>query len=502
MHRFCSLICAAVIAIGAVSSPRADVAAEDAESRAEQLQAALNGADRIEVRPISFGDHDAQEPIVIRDAKKIAAFVSRLEFNDKRSGFYCLCPGDTSVRFFKGDQPLLRLSHHHGRSLRWNGGPWEGDSLFTAEAADLWRRWFKDNGVARFDEMHQEQLAREKREQAIHARFLSAYKPGAEAIFNRAGQSGLVVATPAGSGKDPADGQVLSPPAKKLSDLYEDGAAFGAALAKSLGELSAVGEGSWTVSTPRERLVLECSSALGREGFKKVLASDDETVLLGAARLFFFEKLSRLLPEDDRPAHAARLCEVVLKRDQSDNADLALRSLRRYPSKEARDTFERVASGKVAIAEQSGTWDEPSPRYAALLFLAEADAPRAKRSLPANPPAGLSKSDQAAITIARSLCGEGGLIGPSIFAIDSYSIGYGALEALEREGDKNALHAVIVGGTTHSWAAIREEAVLTAERMTGKRWYQNKKHERAEWHAKDIRAWWEANRGSFVMPKR
>jgi len=76
------------------------------------------------------------------------------------------------------------------------------------------------------------------------------------------------------------------------------------------------------------------------------------------------------------------------------------------------------------------------------------------------------------------------------------------LQCLPRSLPQEALDLVITKGTTHDWAAIREESVLTIERMTGKTWYQNGENERAEWHAKDIREWWRKNKAIFQFPAR
>lgn len=499
------VIVAAVVVTGLLVFPRTEPptnepALEKVSLRAQQLQNALNGADRIEVRPLMFDDETAVEPVVINDAEQIASFVTKLDFNDQQSGMYCMCGGDSLVRFYRGDTFLLELSHHHGISVRWHGGPWEGDSRFTAESAAVWRDWFKENGEPRFEAMHQEQVARANRDKANRERFLAVFKPEARAVLLKASFRELDEAEKA------EGGPVLAPSAEALFDLYEDRGALAVTIAKALGVHAAngVGSGSWTQSGPEEGLILHAASALEEADFRRALDHDDPEVLLGAARLFLFKNLSRLIPEQARSGYAVKLCHAVLLHDRVGNQGIALRLVRRYPSDAVTDLFERVVSGEIEITAEDTSWDDdPAERYSALVYLASVDPARAKPHLPMlASQAEANQSNQTAVTIARSLCGETGLLDESVFKFSSYTLGLGALEALEKEGTKRALDVIITAGTDGNYAAVREEAVLTVERMTGKQWFMDRKHERAEWHGDDIRQWWAENKATFVMPER
>ena len=475
-----------------------------AGERQESLQTVLKGADRVTVRDVEFGKQDQpRKPFESRDVAKISDLISSLNFDDDESGFHCMCLGDAIVTFFRGDKKLAEISHHHGHSLRWNGGNWKGDSLFTEDAAKAWRKWFDEQGEPRFEKMHQHAVAEAKREQEIDDRFMRAFKSEVAEAFARSGQDGWNAFSPQGSSK--AGGRQLSPSAKNLSDLYPDRSELATALARALGSLTITGaqEGSWSVSSSREQVVLECAKTLNAEALRSVLESNDGEVLAGAARLFFFEGLSGLLPQDQRTRYAAKLARVVLERDKCGNAEMAVRALGSFQCPETVLLLEELAKGTIQTAEERSEFkDEPNSQAAACLLLAKFNARNAAElSKAAEKADGNDNIDQAALKIARSFSGERGLLDESIFEIDSYTVGFGALAALEREADKAALDAIIVGGTQHSWAAIREESVLTVERMTGRKWYQNQKHERAEWHGKDIREWWQTNRESYMLPQ-
>ena len=488
-----------VIAIATVVIMRPSTASDSPPDsmRAALLQDALAGADRIEVGTIDFEwDVEQADAVVINNAEQISAFVSRLDFDDKRSGMHCMCAGDSLIRFYDGDTLLLELSHHHGIGVRWHRGPWEGDSVFTAESAVLWREWFASQGEPRFEAMHQEQVARAERDKVELERFLSAFKAEVRPLFAKASFAELDKAEKA------EGGPTLSPMAAKLFEGYDNRGELAVAMARALGGQSANGIGSWSQSGPKEGLVLHAASALKAPEFRQALDHEDSTVLLGAARLFFFESLARLLPEEERPDYAVKLCTAVLLHDRAGSTASALRLLRRYPSDAVTGLLERVVTGELESTAERDYWDdEPAARYASLVFLASADPERAEPYLPLLAQTNPSEAgDRAAIEIARTLCGESGVLDGSVFELSSYTTGLGALEALAKEGTKRALDVIITAGTEGSYAAVREEAVLTVERMTGKQWYRGRKHERAEWHGKDIRTWWEDHRDTFVMP--
>ena len=264
----------------------------------------------------SFQQGDPRKPFVISDAAKIADLVSKLDFDDKESGFHCMCLGDSTVTFFKGRKKLAELSHHHGRSLRWNNGKWEGDSLFTEDAAKAWREWFKAQGDPRFEQMHQQALAEAKQEQEVNDLFMRAFRPEAKNIFAETGQDGWNTFSPKESSSEGRE--ELSPSAKKLIALYPDRTDLGITLARALGSLAISGaqEGFWTVSSAREQLVLECAKTLNAASFREMLGSQEGEVLAGAARLFFFEDLAALLPKEQRGEYAAKLARAVFQQDR------------------------------------------------------------------------------------------------------------------------------------------------------------------------------------------
>ena len=340
-----------------------------------------------------------------------------------------------------------------------------------------------------------ERVAYEKRESEAYADFMSAFPEKAKAVFEEARED-----TMSGEGLEAGE-KKLTRKAAELRKLFTDEFSFGRALTRSLGKLSKGGAqtGSWGCSSSKEQLVLMCGKSLKGATFQKLLESGDEEILLGAARLFFFENLDASLSVDQRGPAAAKLCAAVLRSDHRANGDLALRGVGHYPGSETSTLLEQVALGQISWNPLSHDKEDPSPPAAACLLLARTGAPGTRDCIRKVESAGKPDAcDKAALLIAHSFAGERGLLDKSIFAIDSYTIGFGALAALEKEGGPAALDAVIVGGTAHHWAAVSQEAVLTVERMSGKKWVKNLKNERPDWYVKDIQEWWKQNRSSFM----
>ena len=486
-----------------------------AGERQESLRTALKGADRFTVGGVRLDKQDQQgKPFESRDVAKITGLISSLNFDDDESGFHCMCFGDAIVTFYRGDKKLAEISHHHGRSLRWNGGNWKGDSLFTEEAAKAWREWFKRNGEPRFENMHQAEVHRRELEREIHEKFLSFYPAEAPAVFSEAAKEGWDAFS---DSRDRGTKEWrASKHTKDLMALFPDRRMAALAIARSLGALSrgAASEGSWSVSSIREALALDSAFMLGAEEFLFLVEQEDQLALLGAARLFFFEDFDDLLPKAQRGPIAARLCEAVLKGDHAHNAGDAVRYLKRYDCPETTELLTRLASGEVSAASESLDFEkDPQTRVAAALILA-------RRQLPATPALIMSLEklpelraiDREALKVSRALLGENGLLTKEVFQLDSY-ISYDALRALEAQRDKAALEAIIEGAVAHRYAGVREEGILAVERMTGKRWNKSEdemsEEERemfdfrlSEHYAKQVAAWWEANRESFSLPEK
>lgn len=466
--------------------------------RAAVLKKALMGADRIEMKEVRFDDgEEAVKPFVFRDGSKIAELIACLDFDDASSGFYCMCAGDSVVTFFNGDAEIASLSHHHGHSLRWKSKSWKGDSLFTSAAAEAWRTWFKDQGEMRFENMFLAAQKEAREEAEIEAGFMAPFPAAAAAIFKKARNAdneGMLSYAPRDEGRPPE----ASPAAKELAGLFKTPVELGLALCRALGSLCVRGAnlGSWTASTYREQLVLTSAKLIQGDNFEKVLERANDQELLGAARLFFFEKFSQQIPETSRGPWAAKLARVVIEKDASGNSSEAIRALTRHPSPEASSLLAKVAEGSIQATGPSG-YEELSCRAAACVVLAQiggGDVLKLAETIAKEP--NLSPLDDAALKVARAWV-SGGIVDAETLAFESYTVALAALAVLEKRGDAQAIDVIIAAGLDHAYGVPREESVLTLQRMTGQMWLKDPKNERAERHTEAIQKWWKQNRDTF-----
>jgi hypothetical protein len=96
---------------------------------------------------------EVNDPAVIRD------FVAKLEVDEAKSGFHCMCCGSPSLELYDGARLLATLGFHHGRSLRWPQR-WPGDALLTARSAEHLVQFLGKHGFDQPLREREEQRAR------------------------------------------------------------------------------------------------------------------------------------------------------------------------------------------------------------------------------------------------------------------------------------------------------------------------------------------------------
>ncbi len=87
--------------------------------------------------------------------------------------------------------------------------------------------------------------------------------------------------------------------------------------------------------------------------------------------------------------------------------------------------------------------------------------------------------------------GDPSYLKPDHFRLKSFSIGRAALKAIERYQGAHGMEALVKGGIHHPWGRVRDEALLTFERITGKKMSPG-----------EIEDWWEVeHEGKRDRPK-
>ncbi len=129
---------------------------------ADSLRAEAAGADRLVIQDI-WRRKDARPNYEIQGADVIGGMLDLIEIDAAGSGRSCDCLGQYLIQIYRSDKEVVTLSYHHGKSLRWRGGKWEGDGLLTSTAQEALPRWFKDNGYPALQDDRETDLAEEKR---------------------------------------------------------------------------------------------------------------------------------------------------------------------------------------------------------------------------------------------------------------------------------------------------------------------------------------------------
>ncbi len=113
------------------------------------LRKALADIDRIRVRSGGTCHRDVESERTLfeeTDPAKIADVIRAIRIDTANSGFHCMCCGNPSIEFYCGEELVVTLGYHHGRSVRWREG-WRSDGLMTRESAASLNAWLTSHGV-------------------------------------------------------------------------------------------------------------------------------------------------------------------------------------------------------------------------------------------------------------------------------------------------------------------------------------------------------------------
>ena len=451
------------------------------------LKDALSGVDRLRIRSGGTCHRDAASEKTlaeVKDSREIGDFVDGIEIDESKANFHCRCCGEPSFEFYRGESLVVTVGFHHGESLRWPDG-WIGDARLRPKSATFIVDWLAKRQVKGPLSAREEAAERVRKEQE----FLSFFPSNARRTMDKA--------EPGNPGEpwEKAAHAVWSDVAREMADPVKSVVAA----CRALGTV----QESWSGRTFAQQVVLACAEEMDGGTFLAALKAlgDDRSALLGASRLAFFEDVLDQVPEKDRTEIAVKLAEVTVTDANDDNK---LRPIRRLSDdRDPRSTalLLKIAAGKAGreVAKGSG-FDEPGIRTAAYLALARQE----KKEIAVEIQKHLANGDferpedRAALEICLALLGDPQFIKAEHFKFFSGTIGHASLAAIERFGGREGMDVLFEAAMGQGFASVREESVLAAERLTGEQWFLRRPNERAEWHIKEARAWWKANRERFL----
>jgi hypothetical protein len=114
------------------------------------LVKAAENVDRVRIRSGGTCHRRRSEEALLLELKAradIDDLLGTLRFDDTASGDRCMCCGDPTFEFYEGEKLVISLGYHHGRTLRWPGGPWPGDACLEPEASAVLCEWLAKRGA-------------------------------------------------------------------------------------------------------------------------------------------------------------------------------------------------------------------------------------------------------------------------------------------------------------------------------------------------------------------
>jgi hypothetical protein len=432
------------------------------------LKAAAADGDRIVVHDTGFSGGKRKPDYELRGVDKVQELVGLISIDAANSGFHCMCDGNYWIHVYKGKEEILILGYHHGRSLRWQDGTWNGDGLMTNASQEALPAWFKKNGCAYLQELRDQDLAYRKQQAEEEQRFAGFFPEKVRSLLLLRDGNGP------GGGADEELG-------RRIAREMADGKAVAVAACQALGSVRE----SWTTTGEKERRALAAVHCVSGEDFLEALQQlrDDRSGLRGAARVFFREGYHKKVVAVARTEWVARLAEVVLTDGLDDDKPSVLRSLWKESDPQTQTLLLDVFHGKVGteIDRKQAFGEEPSLRTGAALALAvrgeDSIKPAVERMLPNT----TVKADVAALEVCMALLGDPARLKAEHFRLQSYSIGLAGLQVIDRDNGKHTMEALVKGGIHHPWGYVNDEAHKLFERIVGRKMT-----------SEEIENWWSA----------
>jgi hypothetical protein len=338
--------------------------------------------------------------------------------------------------------------------------------------------------------------AEEERKRKADELFESFYPEAARACFHSPTvDSSMVASSPRyGGGKreaDPEDPEQIQ--GRRIAELVGDPNRLAVSSCKALGTLT----DDWTWSDSKTRIAIAAAHAVNGDAFLAALdeIQNDPSATLGAARLFFYERLADKLPEAARLTWGLKLGEAVLNSDLDEEKHQVLMSLGSSQSLDGAALLARVAEGVTgkAISNDDSRYEDPSIRATAYLLLAARGDASIRSAVEASLQTA-ANSDKAAYELSLAFLGDASRVKAEHFELDSYIICGAALKIIEKNVTSAGLELLF---SVAFESNVADEAVLAAQRITGQTWVKDeRRHE--SFYAEDARQWWAGNKAAFL----
>jgi hypothetical protein len=420
------------------------------------LKTAAAHADRIVVHDTGFHGGKRKPDCEIRGTDRIQDLFALIDIDAANSGFHCMCDGNYWIHVYRGDEEVLTLGYHHGRSLRWHRGAWNGDALLTNTSQHAVPDWFQKNGCTYLQDLYDQERARQKEQAEEESRFVGFFPEKVRVLLlQRAGSD---------SGDD-VDKEL----GRKVARQMADGEAVAVAVCRALGSVRM----TWVDTGEKEERGLAAVRCVSGDEFLRALEQlrDDRQALCGAARVFFREGYHKKIPVEVRTEWLVRLAEVVLTDGLDEDKSSLLRRLWSERDPRTHDLVQDIFHGKIGreIELKRAFGQEPGLRAGAALALAVQGDGSIKPEVEKMLSGAEATADKAALTVCLALMGDPTRLKAEHLRLQSYSIGMAGLQVINRDNGKHSMEALVKGGLHHPWGYVRDEAQRIFERITGRK---------------------------------
>ncbi|MDC0936253.1 hypothetical protein OAS39_08185 [Pirellulales bacterium] len=258
---------------------------------------------------------------------------------------------------------------------------------------------------------------------------------------------------------------------------------------------------SWNSSTTRDQIAIQAMLTVSADDFANALPelADDQSGLLGAGRFFFYFDCGSKFNASAWEEWALPITRALLDHGVDDNKSMVVLWLSFSRHAKAGDIVRRIARGEFGVEpdpkEQWG--DEPGIKATAYLGLATRGDNSVREDIEQALSGESTKPDRAAMELALATLGSPEYLRKEHFELDSHIIGMGALRAIERFDGHHGMDMSMAAGLEHNYAAISNEAIVAAQRITGQKWIPEGSRFQPRKYADDAQAWWVENGQAF-----
>jgi hypothetical protein len=311
------------------------------------LRAGLADVTRLRVRSGGTCHRQTDEEKTLIESNEAAAIkelADGIKIDERRSGFHCMCCGDISLEFYRGETLAVTIGFHHGSGLRWSDG-WPGDAAITAESADFLVDWLAARKVGG----PKEERDRGKRSQAALHRRWDRYR----AILPAETYAALREAKSEGDGR------------KALEAAAPDASGR----ARLCLRLFGCDDGSWNLYAGLDQLLHETLSEVSDEVLSEAVVAllNDRQGGIGAARWILNEQKAKSLTPEARAKALPVLTRVALSHPRDLNRRRALQALIELKDPSVTAVLKEVVAGTLVPRKlEAADADEPGGMVSAV----------------------------------------------------------------------------------------------------------------------------------------